>query len=309
MAMSSPTNRVDPLVPPLGDNARLVPLLVEITGSDTDAVKQRLYKSEKNIGAAVSDSLRQQGIVPHRWSAALASFYEQSDAFLYDLVAWNRNANKLFIRTWIADFLASLPGPRQVLVYGDGLGADSIYLAQRGQRVHYYEIGAMAIRCARALLEINNAQVEIHADVQSLMPEGFDAIVCLDVLEHVPDPPALVAFFSPCLRPGGHLIVSAPFFMVVPEFATHLESNRQYSGSLELYRRHGLEPVGGRLFLDPVVLGKPPLARPTRDFLARPRVRLGAAILKLARLWSWPHCQVGRLVQRAGYRYQLDHLT
>src|SRR5438105_5880619 len=202
LSLSSPISRANPLVPPLGDNARLVALLAEITGSDVATVKQRLYKSEMNVGAAVTEALREHGIAPYRWSAALARFYEQSDAFLYELVAWNRNANKLYIRTWIAGLLSSLPGPLEVLVYGDGLGADSIYLAQRGHHVHYYEIGAMAIRFMRALLEINDARVEIHADIDSLPAEGFDAIVCLDVLEHVPDPPALVALFARWLRPG-----------------------------------------------------------------------------------------------------------
>lgn len=38
----------------------------------------------------------------------------------------------------------------------------------------------------------------------------FDAVFCTQVLEHVPDPFALVAEAARVLRPGGHLVLSAP---------------------------------------------------------------------------------------------------
>lgn len=41
-------------------------------------------------------------------------------------------------------------------------------------------------------------------------PAGFDTIVSLETIEHVPDPVALVAHLAGLLRPGGVLIASAP---------------------------------------------------------------------------------------------------
>jgi SAM-dependent methyltransferase len=43
-------------------------------------------------------------------------------------------------------------------------------------------------------------------------PDGsFDVILCTEVFEHIPDPPAAVREFARLLRPGGELILTAPF--------------------------------------------------------------------------------------------------
>ena len=38
--------------------------------------------------------------------------------------------------------------------------------------------------------------------------ETFDAVVCLEVVEHVPDPAAFIATIAQLIRPGGMLVVS-----------------------------------------------------------------------------------------------------
>ena len=42
--------------------------------------------------------------------------------------------------------------------------------------------------------------------------ESFDAVLCTEVLEHVPDPVKAIEEFARLLKPGGKLILTAPFF-------------------------------------------------------------------------------------------------
>ena len=45
--------------------------------------------------------------------------------------------------------------------------------------------------------------------------ESFDAILCSEVLEHVPDPIKVIDEFARLLKPGGKLILTAPFASLV----------------------------------------------------------------------------------------------
>lgn len=56
-------------------------------------------------------------------------------------------------------------------------------------------------------------KLDIISDITSI-PEpdqSFDAILCTEVFEHVPDPIAVIKEFSRLLRKGGKLILTAPF--------------------------------------------------------------------------------------------------
>lgn len=52
-----------------------------------------------------------------------------------------------------------------------------------------------------------------HGDIMDLhfADAGLDAIASFDVLEHVPDHRAALREFARCLRPGGRLVLTAPF--------------------------------------------------------------------------------------------------
>lgn len=256
--------------------------------------------------------MRRSQIEPYLWTDDLVRFYEQTDAFLYELVTWNRNANKVAIRQWMHGVLARMPAVAlDVLTYGDGIGCDSLYLTQAGHRVTYCDLGELSERFAQALFAEAGLPFESRRDLDALPAEAYDAIVCLDVLEHVPDPASLVEKLARCLKPGGILIVSAPFFAVDSEFPTHLASNVRHSGSLAgLYGNSGLQLVDGRPFHDPLVLSKPPIRYDAGrwGWCRRAAVHAGGLILKGARYWSWPHRRIGRMLQRRGYRYMTDGL-
>lgn len=69
--------------------------------------------------------------------------------------------------------------------------------------------------------------LDIVSDITAI-PEpasSFDAIMCVEVLEHLPDPLAAIREFKRLLRPGGELIITAPFCSL-----THFSPYHYYSG-------------------------------------------------------------------------------
>ena len=60
------------------------------------------------------------------------------------------------------------------------------------------------------------------AELLALSPGPYDAVFCMEVLEHVPDPEPLLADFADLLRPGGTLLISVPIETGVPVFVKQI---------------------------------------------------------------------------------------
>jgi len=116
---------------------------------------------------------------------------------------------------YIADRL-NLRGAR-VADVGCGGGLLSEALAKAGARVTGIDLGEKVIEIARlhmheARLETPNLEIDYRvqssADLAAAEPESFDAVCCMELIEHVPDPAALVGDLVRMLKPGGVLVMS-----------------------------------------------------------------------------------------------------
>jgi len=106
---------------------------------------------------------------------------------------------------------AGLAG-RRVLDVGCGGGLLAEGMARRGARVLGIDLAPEALDVARlhaveSALPVEYRQVAVEELAESA-PAGFDVVTCLEMLEHVPDPSAIVAALARLARPGGHVIVS-----------------------------------------------------------------------------------------------------
>jgi SAM-dependent methyltransferase len=87
----------------------------------------------------------------------------------------------------------------------------------------------------------DTTRIDIVSDILAIPEPGesFDAILFTEVFEHVPEPAAALAEFNRLLRPGGELILTAPFCSL-----THMAPYHYYSGFNKYFFLHFLPKTG-----------------------------------------------------------------
>ncbi|MGP4844344.1 bifunctional 2-polyprenyl-6-hydroxyphenol methylase/3-demethylubiquinol 3-O-methyltransferase UbiG [Marinobacter sp. 1Y8] len=111
------------------------------------------------------------------------------------------------------DERAPLPG-RKVLDVGCGGGLLSEGMALRGAHVTGIDMGEAPLSVARlhgleSGIKVDYRQITIEELAADPEHAGqYDAITCLEMLEHVPEPASIIQACAKLLRPGGDLFVS-----------------------------------------------------------------------------------------------------
>lgn len=104
-----------------------------------------------------------------------------------------------------------LAGAR-VLDVGCGAGLLSEAMAGEGARVTALDLSPELVEVAKLHLLESGRQVDYRLQsVEALaaeMPGAFDAITCMEMLEHVPDPASVLHACATLLKPGGRLLLS-----------------------------------------------------------------------------------------------------
>ena len=72
----------------------------------------------------------------------------------------------------------------------------------------------------------DNTKLDIVSDILSIpLPDhSIDAIMCTEVLEHIPDPLGAIKEFNRLVKPGGYLLITAPFASITHFAPYHFAS-------------------------------------------------------------------------------------
>lgn len=137
---------------------------------------------------------------------------------------------------WIEDTLKKIPEGLTILDAGAGESpykkfcSHLKYIAQDFGK--YHGDGETGLQTGTW----DNTQLDIVSDILSIPLPGasIDAIMCTEVLEHIPDPLGAIKEFSRLIKPGGYLLITAPFASL-----THFAPYHFASGlSRYFYEKH-----------------------------------------------------------------------
>lgn len=190
--------------------------------------------------------------------------------------------NEAHRQRWLKHVLNQLEDGSRILDAGAGECQNRVYcqhLVYVAQDFGQYK-GTASEECAKEglfQLEWDTSQVDILSDILSI-PEpdsSFDAILCSEVLEHVPDPTRVLDEFKRLLKPGGKLILTAPFMSL-----THMAPYHFCTGFSKYWYDHHLKLRG---FLIETLEAN----GDWHSFLRQEITRLGGLERDL-KAWTWP---------------------
>jgi 2-polyprenyl-3-methyl-5-hydroxy-6-metoxy-1,4-benzoquinol methylase len=132
--------------------------------------------------------------------------------------AWGRRRDEPEHRALVARtadrFARVVAPPGPVADLGCGPGAHSLALARRGYDVVGLDASPRMVEVARtrAARDETDVTFDVH-DVGTPLrfaDASLGGVLAILVLQHLPHPASFVAEVRRCLRPGGHLLITAP---------------------------------------------------------------------------------------------------
>ena len=201
-------------------------------------------------------------------------------------------------------FAARHARPGRLLDLACGVGYGSALLAERAAGVA--ELVGVD-RCADAIAYAERRYADpprlrfLEADAMAFADAaGFDTIVSIETIEHLPDPPGFVTRLARLLRPGGVLVGSVPTTPSVDANPHHLHDFSERSFR-RLFAAHGLREIAALRQVQPFGL---------RSVLTRSEARMAHVRPDLARWYAaHPGALLRRLAATLRYGFANRYLT
>jgi SAM-dependent methyltransferase len=205
-----------------------------------------------------------------------------------------KNTNENFRQAWLKETLSCLPKGARILDAGAGELKNRqycVHLDYVSQDFCQYQGSGGAPKEGLQTKSWDTTRIDLVSDIAAIpAPDAsFDAILCSEVLEHVPEPTHALDEFARLLKPGGVMIITAPFASNV-----HMAPYHFCSGFSKYWYEHHLAQRGFRI--ESLI--------PNGDWYALLRQeisRLGG-LERQRGSWTWPLAYVYSLIGMIYFR-------
>ena len=215
------------------------------TGKSPEWVASQVSEEQRIAGSAVGADMKTFDVVPYHPSKQMDDLYRSGIGFALELAANYNDPARLQMAAFILLRLCTertrLGHNLKILAVGDGIGSDSIRLAGAGFDVDYmdYEASVTSMVALENFKKFRSSGALGLGKLRTLnrheIESGrYDAVISLEVIEHVEKPQAFLDFLNEQLKPESLLFLSECFSGIKPYWQTHLLSNERLSGLIPL---------------------------------------------------------------------------
>lgn len=212
--------------------------IASYTGEQVDVVLERM-----TVGTESFKRLWEASHVTISDPKSVEAFYRDQLVEAYELANWHcgRTNGVPPLNYARAAVFARWKGLRDVLDFGCGIGTGSICLASVGCEVHSADIAIELLTFAEYRFRKRGVRARVIDLGSGECPNKryYDMVVCLDVLEHIPNQLAKLRELSSYLREGGYLLVNLMNDSRHPHRPMHISSAGNW---LALVRKTNMRP-------------------------------------------------------------------
>ena len=208
-------------------------------------VKNRLLSEFTLSGINVLDDFynfkKKNDIDYFQHNENMDKFYTETDSFLFELAAWHCTYDRLQWKINILNDIQTRFKKKQnikILIIGDGLGFDSLFLQQNliNANISYFEFkDSKSWNFAKNMFNdkiAGQGEVVMIGELENIKTNYYDIVICLEVLEHLPEPKIVIENMYNYLNKVGFVYESESFGAIELLRPTHLISNNKYVGKI-----------------------------------------------------------------------------